>query len=98
MTGTEALDYGQVAAIISYVSGRTVAYQAITEEAMRQMVLGNGMPESAAQYIAMIFSAVRDERMAVLTSDIRELTGGSPMTFDEFAAGNAKYWKLEKAA
>ena len=98
LTGTEALDYGQVAAIISYVSGRKVVYQAITEEAMRQMVLGNGMPESAAQYIAMIFSAVRDGRMAVVTSDILELTGESPMTFDEFAARNAKYWKLEKAA
>jgi uncharacterized protein YbjT (DUF2867 family) len=98
LTGSEALDYGQAAAIISYVSGRTVTYQAITEDAMRRMVMEHGMPQSAVQYIAMLFSAVRDDRMSVVTSDILELTGESPITFDEFAARNAKYWKFEKAA
>ena len=98
LTGPEALDYAQVVRIISEVSGRTVTYHAISEEAMLKGARDQAMQESAVQYLALLYAAVREGLMARVTDDVREVTGETPISFGEFAKKNAASWKLSKAA
>jgi len=92
------LSYGQVAEIISAVSGKTVTYHPISEMELIQDVRAGGMPESAAQYLAQLESLVRKGLMAAITDDIREVTGRAPVSFKEFAQRSADIWRVRKAA
>ena len=98
LTGPEALDYAQAAKIISDVSGRTVTYYAVLEEAMLQAAREKGMAEGVVQYLAILYTAVRNGSMAIVTSDMREATGRDPISFAEFARRNAMAWRMEEAA
>lgn len=81
LTGPEALDYAQTARIISDVSGRIIKYHAIPEEAMLQTAREKAMPEGAVRYMAMLYAAVRNGWMAVVTSGMHEATGRDPVSF-----------------
>lgn len=84
LTGPDALDHTEVAKIISENSGKDVRYHALKEEEMLQGARDNGMPEGAVQYMAILYSAVREGLMAVLTEDVEKATGKKPISFAEF--------------
>jgi uncharacterized protein YbjT (DUF2867 family) len=92
LTGPEALDHTQVVTIISQVSGKTVTYQAIPEEAMLKGLRGTGMPEGAVQYVGVLYSAVRAGCTAGVTTDVETVTGKKPTTFETFAGQNVNAW------
>jgi uncharacterized protein YbjT (DUF2867 family) len=98
LTGPEALDYRQVARIISDASGRMVTYSGVSEEDMLQEARKKGMPSDGEQYLAMLYRAVRNGWMAVVTSDLRAVTGKDPVSFVEFAQRNSALWRFEEAA
>jgi len=89
LTGPEALDHTQVAALISQVSGKRVTYQAIPEEAMLNGLRGTGMPEGAAQYVGVLYSAVRAGYASAVTPDVETVTGKKPTDFETFVRQNA---------
>jgi uncharacterized protein YbjT (DUF2867 family) len=93
LTGPEALDHDEVARIISDITGKNISYHAITEDAMLQGARDNGMPEGSAQYMAQLYSAVRNGWMAAVTEDVQKATGKAPIFFTEFAQRNTEYWK-----
>jgi uncharacterized protein YbjT (DUF2867 family) len=93
LTGPEALDHAEVARIISVVSGREVTYHALSETAMLQGARDNGLPESAVQYLAVLYDAVRQGWMAAVTEDVKKATGQAPISFAEFARKNTACWK-----
>jgi uncharacterized protein YbjT (DUF2867 family) len=92
LTGPEALDHTQVAAIISKFSAKPVKYQPISEEDMLGGLRNTGMPESAVQYIAVLYRAARAGYTATLTRDVEDVTGRKPITFETFARNNADAW------
>jgi uncharacterized protein YbjT (DUF2867 family) len=92
LTGQEALNHNQVAAAISKVSGKPIKYQAIPEEAMLSGLRGTGMPESAVQYVGVLYSAVRAGYMGAVTQDVETVTGRKPTTFETFAEQSAAVW------
>ena len=92
LTGPESLDHTQVAALISKVSGKRVTYQAIPEETMLNGLRGTGMPESAVQYVGVLYSAVRAGYAGAVTKDVETLTGKKPTNFETFAHQNAAAW------
>ncbi|MGO9199366.1 MAG: NmrA family NAD(P)-binding protein [Limisphaerales bacterium] len=92
LTGPEALDHNQVAAILSKVSGKSITYQAISEEAMLSGLRGTGMPESAVQYVGVLYSAVRAGYTGAVTPDVETVTGRKPTTFETFAQRSAAAW------
>jgi uncharacterized protein YbjT (DUF2867 family) len=92
LTGPEALDHKAVAAIISKVSGKTITYQAIPEDAMLSGLRGTGMPEGAVQYVGVLYSAVRAGYTAAITSDVETVTGRKPIPFDAFARQSTAAW------
>ncbi len=92
LTGPEALDHATVAGIISRVAGRTVAYHALSEEAMFQGLRGTGMPEGAVQYVGVLYGVVRAGYAATVTNDVETVTGRKPQTFAAFSQQNAASW------
>jgi uncharacterized protein YbjT (DUF2867 family) len=93
LTGPEALDHGEVALLISRASGRTITYHAIPEEQMLKGAIRNGLPESAAQFMGILYGVVRNGWAAGVTGDVREVTGREPVTFTEFARASSAAWK-----
>jgi uncharacterized protein YbjT (DUF2867 family) len=93
LTGPEALDHAQVAGMITQAIGREVVYHALSEEAMLQGARDNGMPEPAAQYMAVLYSVVRAGYMAVVTDVVEKVTGHKPVSFAEFVKDNSASWK-----
>lgn len=93
LTGPSALNHTQVAGIISEVSGRSVKYQSLSEEAMLQGARDQGMPEDAIRYMAVLYSAVRNGWTAAVSDAVEKVTGRSPISFGEFAQKNAMAWK-----
>jgi len=93
LTGPEALDHTEAARLIGEATGRAIAYHPLTEEAMLQGARDNGMPESAVQYLALLYSVVRAGYMAATTPDVETVTGRKPTPFAEFAKAAADAWK-----
>ncbi len=75
-----------------------MAYESISEADLMKGAREQGIPESAIQYIALLFSLVRNGLMAEITDTVREVTGKPPVSFTEFARKNAGVWKVRKAA
>jgi len=92
LTGPEALDHATVASIISKVSGKQVAYHALTVEAMFKGMRDSGMPEGAVQYVGVLYGAVRAGYTAAVTNDVETVTGRKPQTFEAFARQHAANW------
>ena len=59
LTGSEALDHNQVAAILSKAAGRTIGYTDIPEDAMRQGLLGAGLPADYTEFLLVILGAFK---------------------------------------
>jgi uncharacterized protein YbjT (DUF2867 family) len=98
LTGREALDYAEVARIISEACGREVSYKPISETELMSGSREQGMPESAVQVIVSLFRMVGEGLMAEITDAVRRVTGNDPISFREFTLKNADVWKMRKAA
>ncbi|MBS1166829.1 MAG: NAD(P)H-binding protein [Proteobacteria bacterium] len=75
LTGPEALGYAEAAALISEAIGKPVAYQAVDEDTFVGNLVGAGVPEVYARFLASIFYPVREGWTAAVTDDVRTLTG-----------------------
>lgn len=93
LTGPEALDHAEVARLISQVTGRTIDYQAIPEEEMLRGAMQNGLSESSAHFLGLLYSVVRNGWAAGVTKDVRQVTGRPPLSFADFARQSAALWK-----
>ena len=92
LTGPEALDHAAATNILSKVTGKNITYHPLTEEAMFQGMRQNGLPESAIEYIGVLYGAVRAGYAAAITKDVETVTGQEPLTFDAFARQSAPAW------
>lgn len=75
LTGPEAIGYAEAAALISEAIGKPVSYQAVDDETFVGNLVGAGVPEVYARFLASIFYPVRQGWTAVVTDDVRLLTG-----------------------
>jgi uncharacterized protein YbjT (DUF2867 family) len=92
LTGPDAIDHATAASILSKVTGKTITYYPLTEEAMFQGMRQNGLPEGAIQYIGVLYGAVRAGYAAPVTKDVETVTGRKPVTFDAFARHGVAAW------
>jgi uncharacterized protein YbjT (DUF2867 family) len=93
LTGPDALDHDEAAGIITDVTGRAVTYHAISETDMIQGAVGNGLPESNARFMGILYMAVRNGWMAGVTDDVRRVIGRSPVSFRVFVQDHSDAWK-----
>jgi hypothetical protein len=92
LTGAEALDYGEVAAILSDVLGRAIRYTDPSLPGFLGYQLGCGTPLSMAAVTAGIYTTTRFGLGAQVTDEIQRLLGRPPISFRQFAEENRAAW------
>jgi uncharacterized protein YbjT (DUF2867 family) len=89
ITGSEDLSYAQCAAKISAAAGKTIVYQDIPADTLRQGLLAMGLSAPFVESFLISFAAVRDGKTFPPTSAVAALLGRPPRSFDEWARDNA---------
>lgn len=88
ITGPEALTYAQVARKLSDAVGKPVSYVDLPPDALKQGLLGAGMPEFYADLLVDLHLNYRAGGGADVSPDVERVTGRKPRTFDAFLKEN----------
>jgi uncharacterized protein YbjT (DUF2867 family) len=89
LTGPELLSNYDVAAALSKLLGRAIAYRELTFEENKDAMIRAGVPEPVAQMNAQAFSLTADGDAAWVTDDVPSLLRRPARSFEQFAADHA---------
>lgn len=92
LTGTEALDHTQVAALLSQAAGRPIGYTNIPEDAMRQGLLGAGLPADYTEFLLVILGAFKAGYAEQVTDTVQCILGRPPIRFEQYAQEFRTHW------
>lgn len=93
ITGPEALDYFQVAEILSSVVGRKITYAKPGYLKYRRCYIKKrGLDKAYVNVTVALYFMTRMGTAKAVTNDFYELTGRNPRTLAEFAKDNMKYF------
>ena len=98
LNGPEAFSYGEIAAKISGVAGRTVQFVNIPEAAQRQGMLDLGMPEwqvNALLELQQYYTVAG--KGAGVTPPIKDFLGRVPVTLDQYLNENKDIFRSQAA-
>jgi uncharacterized protein YbjT (DUF2867 family) len=90
ITGPESLTHGEMAATLSLVLGKPVKHVDLSSAAMREALLGFGLPPWQAEGVVEDYDQYRDGEAAAVASTVRDVTGAEPLTFGQFARDYAQ--------
>ena len=93
LSGSESLDYHQVAEILSNELGRTITYQNPSVAEYVERLRANGSPEEFIKVQKMLYFVVRHNFSSGTKSDLRKVLGREPMAFKEFVHDYAHIWE-----
>ncbi|MEM7584092.1 MAG: NmrA family NAD(P)-binding protein [Acidobacteriota bacterium] len=85
LTGPAALDHAEAAAVLSEVLGRTITYEAISDEAFRRDLTPSGLPEDYIGLLVELFAAVRAGGASQINDHVQQLTGQPPRSLATYA-------------
>lgn len=85
LTGPELLGFGDMAAVLAKVSGRTVRHLDLSEAQQAETLAEMGLPDYVVDGLLDTFSLIRAGRFAYVTSDVETATGRRPRTFETWA-------------
>ena len=86
LTGPEALDLADLAAIASDVTGRPVRRQVITGEELKAKMAARGAPPAAADIALGLFAASRNGEFAAVDPTLERLLGRRPTAMRDVIA------------
>lgn len=92
LTGSEAFDHHQVAAILSHAAGRPIGYTDIPEDAMRQGLRGAGLPADYAEFLLVILGAFKAGFAERTTDAVQRITGQAPIRLERYAQDFKAHW------
>jgi uncharacterized protein YbjT (DUF2867 family) len=98
LNGPEAVSYGEVAQRIARITGRSVQFVDIPEEAQRKATLDLGMPEwqvTALLELQQYYSKLGKGRE--VTDTLEKLMGRAPRTLDAFVEENKDAFRSQAA-
>ncbi|MDF2905109.1 MAG: NAD(P)-dependent oxidoreductase [Herbinix sp.] len=91
ITGPEALNYYQIADILSRLTGRRISYQKPGFLKYRNYYINNrGLDKGYVNVTVALYFMTRIGTAKAVTNDFQQLTGKPPKTFEEFAKENIK--------
>ncbi|MEV4097600.1 NmrA family NAD(P)-binding protein [Streptosporangium saharense] len=95
LTGPEAISFGDVAAVISRVSGHQVRYVPVDRETYAAALSGLGYPQEAVEAVADLMEDLARGAGDWVGDGVRRALGREPRSFAEFAeeAAAAGAWK-----
>jgi NAD(P)H dehydrogenase (quinone) len=88
--GDEAWSFAEYAAELSRQTGREIAYNAVTPEALTGILAGAGLPEPAAAMFADVDAAIAKGELAVDSGDLSRLAGRPTTPLSEAVAAALK--------
>lgn len=94
LTGPAAFGIADAAKELSRVSGRTIRYVDVPEDAARSAMLSAGMPKFAVDGMMELHGIDKAGYAADVTSAVKDLTGRAPLSFAAFADAHASRWKV----
>ena len=94
ITGPQALTHFEMASLLSKVLGRPITYVDVPEAAMRDILLGLGMPEWQAEGLIEDYAHYRRGEASTLSSTVRDLTGHQPHSFEDFARDYGEMFRI----
>ena len=92
LTGPEALDRNEVAAIISSEIGRTVRYVSLSDEHFRDAVKAF-LPPHYVDLLSALYADVREGATATVTNDVPTILGRPATRFSDFARRSRDAWR-----
>lgn len=92
LTGGQALDHREVAQVITEVSGRTIRYVAISDEAAREAIQAAGLSAERAERLLGFHRLVRAGFCMPISPDMQKVLGRAPISFERFARDHASCW------
>lgn len=94
ITGGEALDYDQVAEILSKVTGKKITYARPGYLKYRRYYIKNrGMDKDYVNVTVALYFMTRIGTAKAITDDFEKLTGRHPRTFEQFAIDHIQYFR-----
>lgn len=94
LTGAEALDHDEAAALLSNATGRTIVYEEVSEEAMVAQLLAAGLPQDYANFLLTILGFFKAGYSEAITPAVETITGTKPRTFAAYAQDFKDAWKV----
>jgi uncharacterized protein YbjT (DUF2867 family) len=92
LTGAEALDHHQVAALLSQATGKAIGYTEIPPEAMREGLLAAGLPGDYADFLLVILGYFKAGYAERTTDAVQTITGRAPRTVAQYALDYKAAW------
>ena len=92
LTGSQALDHYQVVEFISKVTGKEVKYVAMSDEDYRAMITAQGWPQPLIEMMSNLYGMVRQGWTEGITTNVTEVLGRAPITFEQFTRDYAQVW------
>jgi NAD(P)H dehydrogenase (quinone) len=83
LTGTEALDFGDLAGLASQLKNKLVHRKVITDDEVRAKVAARGAPPNAANLVLGLYIAARNGEFAAVDPTLERLLGRRPMSMRE---------------
>lgn len=92
LTGPEALDHDEIAAILSQVTGREVRYTARSHDDTRAALRAAGLAEAAIEASLARFREVEAGAFAAISPALGEILGRPPRPFASYARDHVGFW------
>lgn len=92
LTGAEALDHDEVAAVLSRELGRTIRYEEITPDAMRGALLGAGLPADYTEFLLVILGYFKAGYAERTTDAVQAITGQVPRRLAAYVRHYRSAW------
>ena len=87
LTGGEALDFSELAAIASELGGRKIEHVTMTDDEYRARLLARGAPPGAVEFAIGMFIASRRGEFSAVNPTLSQLIGHPPQTLRALLAG-----------
>ena len=92
ITGPASLTFGEATQVIAWTIGRTLVYQAISDEKARARYSRiSGSPEETEAHVAL-WRAIREGRLAATTEAVERILGREPISLGQWASENAHHF------
>jgi len=88
ISGPEALSHSEAAETISRVTGKTVKFVNVPDEAARKAMAAGGMPDWFADALIGLYVFFREGHGAQVTDAVEKVTKRRPRSFEQFVRDN----------
>ena len=95
LTGSEAFTYGEVAARLSAITGRTITHQSPAPESEVQRMRESNAAGEHVNFMEWLFEDIRRGYAAAVTNDVQAVLHRQPRTLDQFLRDYAHVWQVK---